>query len=1036
MGKRGRRARKSPGTPGKDVSVARNEADLSMSGPGSTEPLPGRRRVPWRLLSLIGGGLLVASLSALAVWEMRTSTLQARYFSSVAARLAFDVGTGSGETIRFPDLAPYDVRYGYHALPDVLEALASRAFVVEEQARQSDDFVAWMDRGLFPIYREKGQAGLEILDANGESLFRSQHPGRVFQDFESVPPLVWRTLLFVENRSLLDARFPHRNPAVEWSRLGRVGLDVAGRALGSDRPVPGGSTLATQIEKYRHSPRGRTDTSRDKLVQMWSASTRAYMDGPVTLPSRQRTLVDYLNTVPLAGISGAGEIAGLGDGLWAWFGADLDEVSHLLRDPHGEDEKGSTGADAAKAYRQVLMLILAVQRPSYLLGTTAGREALEARALRFLGPLADAGVISPSFGDDVASAQVSLRATAPPAPEMSFIDRKASDAVRSQLLPLTGISSLYALDRFDLTVATTFHKEVQDSITALLRNLTDADFVQAHGLRSFRLLERGDPAGVYYTFVLHELAPGGNLVRVQAENYDAPFRLTGGAKLELGSTAKLRAMVTYLEVVDALYREYSAIEGAALRAIEVGTGDAITRWALDWLARTPGASLEQMLEAALDRTYSANPGERFFTGGGVHSFVNFDRVHDGQVLSVRESFRHSVNLPFIRLMRDVVHYHIHRLPGYPARILSDRSDPRRLEYLNRFADGEGQVFLGQFYRKHQGWSVHESMSLLIEGRTLTPTRMAWAFRSVLPSAEVGELEAFVRLHSDGVEIAPARIAELHRRSDPATVPLVDQGYLAGVHPLELWLVRYLADNPTATRAEIMEASRDVRQEVYGWLFNTRRSAAQDQRIRSIMEAEAFREIHRSWRRLGYPFESLVPSYATAIGSSADRPDALTELVGILLADGLRSPTRMITAAHFAADTPFETRLRRAPVEGERVLSAEVARAIRGVMTEVVERGTAVRARNSVWGPDGAPLVIGAKTGTGNNRHRTYGTGGRLIEDRALNRTSTLVFFIGDRFYGSITAFAPGPSADDYGFTSSLPSQILRMAGPMLTSLLR
>jgi membrane peptidoglycan carboxypeptidase len=233
----------------------------------------------------------------------------------------------------------------------------------------------------------------------------------------------------------------------------------------------------------------------------------------------------------------------------------------------------------------------------------------------------------------------------------------------------------------------------------------------------------------------------------------------------------------------------------------------------------------------------------------------------------------------------------------------------------------------------------------------------------------------------------------------------------------------------------MEAGRDVRQEVYGWLFNTRRSAAQDQRIRSIMEAEAFREIHRSWTRLGYPFPSLVPSYATAIGTSADRPDALTELVGILLADGMRFPARMVTEAHFAADTPFETRLGRVPAEGERVLSAEVARAVRGAMTEVVDAGTAVRARNSVRSADGTPLVIGAKTGTGNNRHRTFGTGGRLLEDRALNRTSTLVFFIGDRFYGSITAFAPGPSADDYGFTSSLPSQILRMAGPMLAPLL-
>ena len=33
----------------------------------------------------------------------------------------------------------------------------------------------------------------------------------------------------------------------------------------------GGSTLATQLEKYRHSPEGRTQSARDKLQQMASA---------------------------------------------------------------------------------------------------------------------------------------------------------------------------------------------------------------------------------------------------------------------------------------------------------------------------------------------------------------------------------------------------------------------------------------------------------------------------------------------------------------------------------------------------------------------------------------------------------------------------------------------------------------------------------------------------------------------------------------------------------------------------------------------
>ena len=81
------------------------------------------------------------------------------------------------------------------------------------------------------------------------------------------------------------------------------------------RNVPGGSTLATQIEKYRHSPSGRTDDVREKLRQMASASLRAYRDGPDTSAARRQIVVDYLNSTPLAARAGFGEVNGLGDGL-------------------------------------------------------------------------------------------------------------------------------------------------------------------------------------------------------------------------------------------------------------------------------------------------------------------------------------------------------------------------------------------------------------------------------------------------------------------------------------------------------------------------------------------------------------------------------------------------------------------------------------------------------------------------------------------------------------------------------------------------
>jgi len=308
------------------------------------------------------------------------------------------------------------------------------------------------------------------------------------------------------------------------------------------------------------------------------------------------------------------------------------------------------------------------------------------------------------------------------------------------------------------------------------------------------------------------------------------------------------------------------------------------------------------------------------------------------------------------------------------------------------------------------------------------TQLAWAYRSVTPEAGLVEFGDFFRL-------SDARIAALYDGSDPIGFSISDRGRLAGMHPLELWLAAYLYRHPGALLQDVLDASPSVRQEIYGELFPPVRPAAPDRRVGSIPETEAFREIHRAWRRLGYPFASLVPSYATAIGSSADRPDDLAELVGILLSDGIRYPVQRVTELHFAASTPYETLARRSPPRGERVLSSAIAAVVRAAMAAGVTHGTARRAFGAVRAADGTPLLIGAKTGTGDNRYRVVGRDGIVSEDRAIDRTATVVFFIGDRFYGAITAFVSGPAADRYTFTSALPLQILRMLGPTLEGLI-
>ena len=332
----------------------------------------GRARLGY--LFLLSLGLTAALVGGAAIWEMRTSTLQSRWFSSLAAEISWQVRPGPSPEISFPT-GPYDHRVGYSRLPSMIGSASVRGFDLVEQARASYRYRELVGEwSLFPIYREKSRTGLSIIDRQGESLFKARFPVRAYSSFESIPRVVWETLLFVENRTLLDPDRPLRNPAVEWPRLLRSSAELGLRALGREGSIAGASTLATQIEKFRHSPDGLTSSPKDKLAQMASASLRAYLGGPLTLTARRQIVLDYLNSVPLAAQRGEGEITGLGDGLWAWYGRELDEVNRVLASPaHSQALPGSKGT----VYREVLSLMLSQRRPTYYLTTSKGEEALE-----------------------------------------------------------------------------------------------------------------------------------------------------------------------------------------------------------------------------------------------------------------------------------------------------------------------------------------------------------------------------------------------------------------------------------------------------------------------------------------------------------------------------------------------------------------------------------------------------------------------------------------------------------------------------------
>ena len=416
-------------------------------------------KVPRRILIGLGVLLLIVGLVGLIAWELLSSALEAKYLAQAAQKMTWQIRPGPSERIRYPGQGPYDVRLGYSKLPDYLARLDKAGWRIDQQAKISIQMARAGGLGLFLPYREKDQAGLSLLDSDGKPLYQGLHPTRVYGRFEDIPKVLVDGLLHIENRELLTEEYPTRNPAVEWDRLAQALLEKGISLVDTSRNVPGGSTLPTQIEKYRHSPEGLTSSMGEKLRQMGTASLRAYLDGPNTLPMRRKTVMAYLNTVPLAAAPRYGEVNGIGEGLWAWYGLDFDEVNRTLakkpssRDPaYALKDSDPLRAEArvesyASALKHALSLIVAERRPSYYLA--ANRKALDASTDDHLDLLANAQLISRELANQ--AKQIKLRSASqrvdPPPP--SFVEQKATNAQRIRVAALLGEPRLYDLDRLD-----------------------------------------------------------------------------------------------------------------------------------------------------------------------------------------------------------------------------------------------------------------------------------------------------------------------------------------------------------------------------------------------------------------------------------------------------------------------------------------------------------------------------------------------------------------------------------------------------------
>jgi cell division protein FtsI/penicillin-binding protein 2 len=491
----------------------------------------------------------------------------------------------------------------------------------------------------------------------------------------------------------------------------------------------------------------------------------------------------------------------------------------------------------------------------------------------------------------------------------------------------------------------------------------------------------------------------------------------------------LRTLTHYLEIIAELHKELVALGAEGLKAKAQEARDPLTKWAVETFQKEKNLTLEAFLDLAMGRKYSGNPWETFFTGGGIHHFENFEPEDNKRNLELRDAFRNSTNLVFIRLMRDIVAFHRARLQYNSDVVLADPANPDRKRMLQEIAEEESRSVLRRSYQAYHGQTEQQIIARLLGTKRNAERRLAVLFFAWRIGNTEQALAAW--LEQNQMKVKEQDLSKLFRAYQNPRLTLVDYAYLLSLHPLDLWCASEYRRNPELSWEKLVAESSDARRQGSAWLLNPRNRRAQDLRLRIRMEKDAFARIVPYWQRLGFPFKTMVPSYATAIGNSSDRPVALAELIGILVNDGVRKPSTELSNVHFARGTPYETVFERRAEPGQQVLAPEVARAVRKAMAGVVESGTARRLNGVFRLSDGKLITVGGKTGSGDNRIETFNRWGNVTSSRATNRTAAFVFYIGDRYFGVVTAYVQGREAESYHFTSALPVTIVKLLAPTI-----
>jgi|GEM_PF-5041859 len=727
---------------------AQNELSLQTLTSSNKSPKP-KKRWPWQLKLAFGtaaaGALTYGAYAAydeLAV----SSTQQAKFFKKL-----YD-GEIYTQTVTTPPPAEgnTDLERGYNEIQRIRQQAKAAGDTVSEQ-------VPWKDRQvgpihLAPIFDRKPQAGITIQDMNGQTMYQGATPHNIYEKFEDIPEVVVKSFCVVEDKNICDeSKEPTYNAAINWWRASQAAAMGVGKKLHLTSKVEGGSTLPIQITKNDSWEKGRTKGFMDKAEQMMTASAEMYALGLDTREQRKNKILEYINTASFAGHPEFGEVKGVRDAMAVLHGSsNYDEILTAMKD----DE------ETARVFRQMFSLVMAVKMPDESLRSQKGFNALQERIDAFTRLLVDEKVITPSFAEKVKAAKLDFAEIGKHpviearAPRAKYVDSMRLSVMNK--LKLNPIDGMYRLDRWDLQVDSTLDHAVNAAVTEKLKSFNDPEIAKKNGLIGFQLLRPETAPKVTWAITINERLPDGSIVtRVSTDTFKGSLDLTKGGRQNYGSTGKMRMATTFLEVIGELHEKLSTKSPEELKAMTVHPRDKLTRWAVNYLSNPANdLSLEGMQRASITTIKYSGHRQGFFTGGGMNYPGNFDRKEDSQSYSVEGALWESVNLSWYRITDDIEEYMKWGRLGIDASILDEgpftaEQENLRKKYLEEFADYEGTVFSGRFWRQQRNRIASELAANLAKKDADYAVHMTGLYRGFYPESSFDEYAGFMTAFCKG-----------------------------------------------------------------------------------------------------------------------------------------------------------------------------------------------------------------------------------------------------------------------------------------------